>query len=933
MTDERRQFRVLYRSFLFRVIDSELLSASGEVHNLLAQFAALLAAYSFVLALFTIIHFTQSSATEPKLIAGAWGLEEFLISTTITVAGLFSVLAWDAMLPGKRDSFVLNPLPLRTRTIFGAKGAAIATALGMSILAVNVFTGISFPFLIVPSGSGIIGAIRSLLSYWTTMAAAGVFIFFSIFALQNVAAFLSYQLFQRVSGLLQLLAFFFILVLFFLTPPLATPSALSSAANQRLLWWLPSYWFLGLFHELNGTAQVAFAPLAERAVLSLAAVCIFTLGIAAPMYRRTIGRAVEQPDIAPGEAGGALSKLGSALTARLFSDPIDRAILLFSARTLARSRQHRLVLAVFAGIAFSLSLAYAKSLVYGTGGAHWTEPSVPLLIAGLVTLFFSGVGSRALFALPFALPANWIFRITAVRRPAVYFSAVRKTLFALGALPVLLGTAVLYLSIWPRRPAVQHLVVLLLLAILIVQVSLQRFRKIPFACSYLPGKSNLAGPRAGLGGCLLLLGLSVAASIERWSMDKAARYIAVLAFLMAATFWAMRKTRAFAGSPYNRVQFEDIPTPEIYALDLRRDSNYVNDSEYLDAISSPTPRSLGSKLKLAACAWLILLAAGFIYERFGEWRDHQIFPEMGQLVNIGGRSLNLYCAGSGSPAIVMEAGAGSPGIGWTPVEAGTARLTRACWYDRAGYGWSDPAPRHRTAADVTEDLHKLLHAAGIAPPYVLVGHSLGGFFVRVFAAHYRNETAGLILVDSADEYEDRSRLPASMQSPTHDIPPVLLRLLAQAVRFGAHSGLIRLFDNGLDGPVASLPTRDARLVHMLQLQPKALDAALFEFLSQGETLRQVRAVRNLWSVPLIVLTGAQRPGVHLDDESDVEKLDRFMQQRVYGSQAQLARLSTRGRQVILEHVGHGIPLEDPQSIVKAIRDVLGQLGSNADIER
>ena len=120
---------------------------------------------------------------------------------------------------------------------------------------------------------------------------------------------------------------------------------------------------------------------------------------------------------------------------------------------------------------------------------------------------------------------------------------------------------------------------LLLLAILVVQMSLQRFRKIPFACSYLPGKSNLSGPKAGLGVCLLLLGLSAAASIERWSMDKAARYITVLAFLLSATFWAMRKTTAFAGSPYNRVQFEDIPTAEIYALDLRRDSNYVNDSD------------------------------------------------------------------------------------------------------------------------------------------------------------------------------------------------------------------------------------------------------------------------------------------------------------------------------------------------------------------
>jgi pimeloyl-ACP methyl ester carboxylesterase len=913
---ERRQFRVLYRSFLFRVVDIELLSASGEVHNLLAQFAALLAAYSSVLALFTIVHFSQSTTSEAKLIAGAWGLEEFLISTTITVAGLFAVLAWNAMLPDRRDSFVLDPLPLQTRTIFRAKAAAIATALVMSILAVNVFTGISFPFLIVPSGAGVLGSIRCLLSYWATMAAAGGFIFFSIFALQNLAAFLSYQLFQRISGLLQLLAFFFILVLFFLTPPLATASALSSAANQRLLWWLPSYWFLGLFHELNGTTQAAFAPLAWRAVLGLAAVSVFTLGAAALTYKRTSRRVVEQPDIAPGEASGPLSKLGSALTARLLSDPIDRAILLFSARTLARSRQHRLVLAVFAGIAFSMSLAFAKSLVYGTGGARWNEPSVPLLIAGLVTLFFSIAGSRAVFALPFALPANWIFRISAVRRPAAYFAAVRKTLFVLGALPVLLGAAVLYLSIWPGRGAMQHLGVLLILAVLVVQMSLQRFRKIPFACSYLPGKSNLSGPKAGLGGILFLLGLTMAASIELWSMDKAARYTTILVLLSVALFLEMRKTAAFAGSPYNRVQFEDIPTAEIYALDLRRDSNAVNDSDYLDAISAPTPRSLGSKLRLAACACLLLLAAGFGYERLGEWRDQQRFPRVGRLVDIGGRSLNLYCAGSGSPTVVMDSGAGTPAFTWKLVEAEAARLTRACWYDRAGYGWSDPAPRARTAADVADDLHKLLHAAGVPPPYVLVGHSLGGFHVRVFAARYRDEAAGLVLVDSADEYQDSSQLPASMQSPMQYIPDALFPLIANTMRFAAHSGLVRLFNNEPKGP------EDTRLVHMLASQPKSLDATLNEVLSLAETLRQVKAVRSLGSIPLIVLSGAKKRNLHFDDEADVEKLDRFMRRRVYGTQAQLAKLSTRGKQIILEHVGHGIPLDDPHSVVAAVREVL-----------
>ncbi len=537
---QRRQFWVLYRSFLFRVIDLELLSVSGEMRNLLAQFASLLAAYSFVLALFTLSNFTQSPASHSTLLVSAWGIEEFLISTTLTVAGLFAVLAWNAVLPDRRDSFILDPLPLRTRTIFSAKGAAAATALAVSIIAVNIFTGISFPFLVIPAGAGIFGALRCLFAYWTAMAAAGAFIFISIFAVQNAAAaFFSYRFFQRVSGFLQLLAFFVILALFFLTPPLATPPALMSPANQRLLAYLPSFWFLGLFHELNGSAHPAFAPLAARALWSLAAVCLFTLTTAALTYRRTIRRIVEQPDIAPGERRGTLSKLASAVTLRMFTDPIDRAILLFSSRTLARSRQHRLVLAFYLGMAFAISLAYAKSLLYGTSGQRWDRPGVPLLIASLVMLFFAIVGSRAVFALPFALPANWVFRISAVRSPASYFSAVRKSMFALAAAPVLLCSAVAYLSIWPGRPALQHLLVLALLSILLVQISLRRFPKIPFACSYLPGKSNLR-LKLGIAGFLFLFAVDLGANIEHWSMQKPARYATVVVFLVMAACWAKR---------------------------------------------------------------------------------------------------------------------------------------------------------------------------------------------------------------------------------------------------------------------------------------------------------------------------------------------------------------------------------------------------------
>jgi pimeloyl-ACP methyl ester carboxylesterase len=405
-------------------------------------------------------------------------------------------------------------------------------------------------------------------------------------------------------------------------------------------------------------------------------------------------------------------------------------------------------------------------------------------------------------------------------------------------------------------------------------------------------------------------------------MQKPARYATVLAFLIAATFWVKRRTAEFAGSQYNRLQFEDVAAAEIYALDLRRDSDYVNEDDYLDAVSSPPPRSWASRLKTCALGSVLLLAGGFSYERFGEWRDHQRFPQVGRSVNIGGRSLNLYCSGFGSPTVVMDSGGGLPGYSWKLVENRIAKLRRACWYDRAGYGWSDPSPGVRTAADVAEDLHKLLHSAGIPAPYVLVGHSLGGFHVRVFAAHYRDEVAGLVLVDSADEYEDGIPLPKSMQSPASRFPKSLRSIIAQCLRLGIHAGVSRLFDNSVTTPDGNLSARDALIVHTLQLQPKAFDASLNEGLARAETLEQVKAVRSLGSIPLIVLSGAKKPLVNLDGEYENELLDRFMDYRVHVTQAHLATLSTRGRQIILEDAGHGIPVEAPEVIENAVREVL-----------
>src|SRR5262249_37317978 len=129
-------------------------------------------------------------------------------------------------------------------------------------------------------------------------------------------------------------------------------------------------------------------------------------------FQRSVRRIVEQPDIAPADRTRPASRFGGWIAARLLRHPVERAILLFTARTMARSRQHRMLLAVYGGIGLAIGLAYARSVVYGK--APWNRPTFEMLVGSFVLLFFAAIGTRAVFAFPVALRANWIFRITSV---------------------------------------------------------------------------------------------------------------------------------------------------------------------------------------------------------------------------------------------------------------------------------------------------------------------------------------------------------------------------------------------------------------------------------------------------------------------------------------------------------------------------------------
>ena len=148
-----RQFRVLYRLFLSRMIDLEILSAGGDVRDLVVRFVSVLAAFSLVLSYLIIPRYFLTTGARATLLYSLWNDTEFLISTSIAVAGLLAVLAWNAVFPDRRDCLILGPLPVSTPVIIVAKLSAMATALGISLMAVNIFTGAVFPHIVAENNS------------------------------------------------------------------------------------------------------------------------------------------------------------------------------------------------------------------------------------------------------------------------------------------------------------------------------------------------------------------------------------------------------------------------------------------------------------------------------------------------------------------------------------------------------------------------------------------------------------------------------------------------------------------------------------------------------------------------------------------------------------------------------------------------------------
>jgi hypothetical protein len=465
-----QQFRVLHKQFLLRVVDLEALSIEADIPRFVGQFAGVLIMFSFI----------HSLAVYVQIMQYPYRLEHYLISTMMLVAGLITVVSWDSTFPDRRDIMVLAPLPVRPVMILSAKICASTSLLGIAILALNTAPGLLAPLLLGELHPSIFGFFQVLAAYWITMIAATLFLYCAVLSFQGLTALvLPRRLFLQLSAFLQLFAFGLFISVYFLEPALGTLPELLAPQNQRILSLSPQFWFLAMFNQINGSLPGELFWVANRAWIALGIVIAGAAVSLLLSYLRTMKKTIEAPDLLPGAGGVHWTPRFGGLRS---------AIAIFSFRSLIRSRQHRVAFAFFLSIVAAIGVTCLRREIY-------TPAPEPLpsdfLISSLTMMSISVLGLRVVFSLPISLHANWVLRTTQLEPTSRYMAATRGTLLLFSVLPMMIVATLLSLNYrpWPRVAA--HLLFLALFGFVFVELAMVKFDKVPFTCSYLPGKANV----------------------------------------------------------------------------------------------------------------------------------------------------------------------------------------------------------------------------------------------------------------------------------------------------------------------------------------------------------------------------------------------------------------------------------------------------------
>ena len=474
------QLNALVRHFFGRFFDNEFVAQNTEIQVTVTKMLALLASPGIILPFLRYTTYLGLDRYPPEMrYPMLWSDRCLYLSFSMLVMGAVTVLEWDALFPDRRDYAALMPLPIPSRTIFLGKVGALAVFLIAFTASVNLVSTVTFPA--VSYRGPWQGLILTMVAHGASILASSAFAFLFLVALEGLLLnVLSVRWFRKMSAYVQGAMVFVLLWLFFLFPNIAATVAQLKDANSRVLYAFPPAWFLGLNEVLTGSRDAVFVALAHRAEIALGLVTLVAGLSYTVAYRRHVRRTLESTEGGDATRTAMHDRIG-LIADRLAPDPVERGTVAFIGKTMARSAKHRIFLAAYAGVGFALAAQVMPAVKNRDG---WL--SLPLVVG-----FFLLSGMRFIFTIPSELPANWQFRVSDTDRQRPALNGTRTAMRWFGVAPLFVALSPFYFVWWTPGVAIANLLFSVTISVLLIEVLTMELRKIPFTCSYPPGKANV----------------------------------------------------------------------------------------------------------------------------------------------------------------------------------------------------------------------------------------------------------------------------------------------------------------------------------------------------------------------------------------------------------------------------------------------------------
>jgi len=564
---EARQFRILSRHFFLRLFKNDMVDFEDQMKERIIGILAILAVFSGLIA---YIYLGKYGFIPDR--GQSWIDKTLIITFFMLIMGLLAILEWDNILPDARDYSNLNPLPLRARTILAAKFTSLLSFVGLFALTMSLAAA-PFFILFLPSwrSSSFVFFLGHAAVYFSIMFLAcffGFFLYVVLFGL--IQSLLGSGMLRKASTYLRFL--FLVLQLFLILFYLRilvygfdnlVPAGLATDNFSKLngfFAFYPPFWFTDLYESALGSPRLPFHGRHLFALMGLAALAITFIVSMGFRY----GRLIKRPGAIPRPRFRRVRWfLMAGFNGLILRNPIQRAVFHFYRKTLLGSVYHRMRVATFlacglAAVPFLITMrAVRKGHLFDV---NLTMLSIPLILSSAFLL-----GLRSALSIPVSLEANWVFRLTERPQIGQYFAGLRKAIMMTGLAPLSILVFVVYSVLWDPPTAFNHALFGLSISILTMEILFVHFLKIPFSCSYLPGKEKVQV--YWLPYLLSFVAyLNITSRLEL-GLLRSPGGLAPFVIVVVLVVVAIRSYQVFFLYRSNRIRYEEEPEPIMTGLD------------------------------------------------------------------------------------------------------------------------------------------------------------------------------------------------------------------------------------------------------------------------------------------------------------------------------------------------------------------------------